>query len=180
LRSRITPALQQEWSAIAVTQWAQESYDVTTKGTHSYVASNAGQAIAARFSPSGLEISGLGDGADWRMQQTLRGFGARGDLATLAEVAPSALKSRIDYARSDGLSEWYVNSPQGLQQWFTVDRAPQDSPEGSPLVLDFGLAGDLSFEVDGAGRVLNGTDAGGRPAVTTHLWQVQTASGRAP
>ena len=71
LRSRITPALQQEWSAVAMTQWAQESYDVTTKPETQYCRWTATQ---CRSIPGGRHLDAsyqtmFGDVAELRLQQ---------------------------------------------------------------------------------------------------------------
>ena len=49
------------------------------------------------------------------------GYGA--SLRAVGGVAPRAQANRVSYARA-GLSEWYVNGPLGLEQGFTIPRAP--------------------------------------------------------
>lgn len=141
---------------------------------------NERQHLQAVFTANGLEISDLSDVPAWRLQQQLRAAGARDALVPLSPVEPRAGGAGVDYAHPAGVSERYVSTPEGLQQWFTVDHAPQDVAEGRPLALEFRLSGELTFEVDGAGRALFGIDGPRGPVVTTRLWQVRTARGRAP
>ncbi|HEX5043614.1 MAG TPA: hypothetical protein VFV75_11950 [Candidatus Polarisedimenticolaceae bacterium] len=148
--------------------------------SHGYTAANARQHLQAVFSADGLELSALPDVPPWSLRQQLRAAGTREALETLSPAPPSAHPTGVEYRHPGGLSERYVNTPEGLQQWFTVERAPREEAEGSPLVLDFALSGGLTFTVDGAGRALYGSDGPRGPAVTTRLWQVRTASGRAP
>ena len=141
---------------------------------------NERQHVQAVFTANGLEISDLSDVPAWRFQQQLRAAGARDALVPLSPMEPRAAGAGVDYAHPAGVSERYVSTPEGLQQWFTVAHAPQDVAEGRPLALEFRLSGGLTFEMDGAGRALFGIDGPRGPVVTTRLWQVRTASGRAP
>ncbi len=141
---------------------------------------NERQQLQAAFTTNGLEISGLPGSSGWRLQQQLRAVGARDALVPLSPAAPSARATGVEYAHAAGVSERYVDTPDGLQQWFTVEHAPQDLPEGGPLVLDFGLSGGLAFEVGAGGRSLYGIDGPRGAVVVTRVWRVETASGRAP
>ena len=41
------------------------------------------------------------------------------------------------------LTEWYLNSPLGVEQGFTLERAPKRT-DGEPLTIAFILSGDLT------------------------------------
>src|SRR5207302_6777381 len=75
---------------------------------------------------------------------------AMGDSA--AGGAPSVSANRVSYRRGM-LSEWYLNGPLGLEQGFTVARAPAGATQRT-LTLSLALAGNAHgrMSVDG-GRV---------------------------
>ncbi len=106
------------------------------------------------------------------------GYGST--LAPLAQVAPSAHANWVHY-QHPGLDEWYANGPLGLEQGFTIPRAPSGRTDG-PLTLSMLLSsnakaslakGGQSIVIGRAGRALLrytgllATDAGGR---ALHSW----------
>jgi len=100
------------------------------------LASSPAQRLGARFQSSGAELRsgaielGLG----------LRAIGYGKSLAAVGAVAPRANANRVTYAHA-GLSEWYANGPLGIEQGFTVQRAPA-ARGGGPLTLALGLSGN--------------------------------------
>jgi hypothetical protein len=100
-------------------------------------ASNVAQGMRMRFGrSSGVLISsrsvtvGLG----------LRAMGYGSALSPFGAVAPRAHANRVVYSRP-GVSEWYENGPLGLEQGFTIDRAPRAGQSGA-LTLAIGLTGN--------------------------------------
>ena len=76
------------------------------------------------------------------------GFGA--SLRALGAVAPRVNANRVSYARA-GLSEWYANGPLGLEQGFTIPRAPAAHPAGA-LTLSMGLSGNARASLASGGQ----------------------------
>jgi RHS repeat-associated protein len=153
----------------------QGAYRISRLGS-GYQALNPAQRLRARFDRSGVLVQagglrlGLGLGA--------AGHGAA--PTALAPGLPRAQGNRVVYFRS-GLSGWYTNGPLGLEQGFTLARAPSGDPR-EPLTLSLALSGNTSAEIDSNGRGLQftdpqgkslryddllATDAGGRPL---HSW----------
>jgi hypothetical protein len=112
-------------------------------------------------------------------------FGSLGHTAALATATPVASGNRVEYSRQGPaglpLIEWYVNGPLGLEQGFTVARAPSDDRDRhdgeSTLVFETTvtggwtpiLAADASEVLITDGRLgqlhyghLSASDAGGR------------------
>ncbi len=116
------------------------------------VASNAAQRLRARFDRWGAHVRGGGVG----LGLTLDSVGAGRSPRSLAGVAPSADANRVLYAYP-GVSESFVNGPLGLEQRFTVVRAPAG---GGPLTLSLSLSGNVHARVIEAGKGLVLTDAG--------------------
>ena len=139
-------------------------------------ASSPVQHLSASFTRSGVSVrSGT---TEVGLGLLAVGYGSR--LAALAQVAPSAHANRVLY-RHRGLEEWYANGPLGLEQGFTIPRAPSGHTDG-PLTLSMLLSGNVkaslakggqSIVIGRAGRALLrytgllATDASGR---ALHSW----------
>src|SRR5205807_6271533 len=82
-------------------------------------ASSPPQRLESNFSSSGVSVS---SGAT-RLALGLRGVGYGSLLEPLGGVAPQAHGNRVLFAHP-GLTEWYLNGPLGLEQGFTLARAP--------------------------------------------------------
>jgi FG-GAP repeat len=137
----------------------------------SFQASNPAQRLRATFDRAGVLV--YSDGA--RVALALDAIGYGDALRRLALGAPSAAGNRVSY-RHSGIGEWYVNGPLGLEQSFTLSRAPTRGASG-PLTIAVALsrnvhaslaAGGQSVTMSRAGRTvlrytgLSVTDATGR------------------
>ncbi len=112
-------------------------------------ADNPAQHLHARFRRAGVAV---GSGA---LEETLRltAVGYGGSLRAVGERAPSARANRVLYARG-GLSEWYLNGPLGLEQGFTIPRAPAAAQAGA-LTLSIALSGNAHAALAaGAGSIM--------------------------
>jgi trimeric autotransporter adhesin len=108
--------------------------------------------LQATFTRQGVRVeSGK---TDWGMN--LEAFGTAGKLRAVASANPRASGNRVEYRRGR-LTEWYVNGPAGLEQGFTIRKAPKGSKDGT-IELALGLSGNLAARVDAAktGLILSG------------------------
>jgi IPT/TIG domain/FG-GAP repeat len=133
------------------------------------------QGLRTRFDRSGVWLSA---GAV-HVGLSLRAIGYGRSLTVLGAVTPSATDNRVSYAHS-GLDEWYANGPLGVEQGFTITRAPSDHVTGA-LTLSVALSGNARTSLSPDGRSvafshggsalqytgLTATDATGR---TVHSW----------
>jgi hypothetical protein len=110
--------------------------------------SSPGGRVHARFERSGVA---LGSGS-LRLALSLRSAGYGAPQTAVRAVAPSARANRVDYARP-GLSEWYVNGPAGLEQGFTIARAPHPA-SASALTLSMTIAGNVHASLDRTGQAV--------------------------
>ncbi len=108
-------------------------------------AANPAQRLHVRFDGGGVQVS------SGRAQMGLRlgGVGYGGSLIAVGRVVPRVQGDRVVYARP-GLSEWYANGPLGLEQGFTLARAPAGRATGS-LTMSLVLSGDMRASVDASG-----------------------------
>jgi len=137
----------------------------------SFRANNAGQELSASFARSGTTVRSHG----LRLSLGLRAIGYGSSLEPVGEVAPRARANRVTYVHGNGVSEWYANGPLGIEQGFTLTRAPAPR-RASKLTLDMSLSSNATTSlsrdaqridlVRGASRLsydgLVVTDAAGR------------------
>lgn len=108
-----------------------------------FVAENTAQQFSANFSVKELQISRTQSG-QIATQFGLRLLGydyGQGQLET-GEEKISSSGDRIEI-RKQGVTEWYINKPEGLEQGFTIHERPA---AGNSLKLDLQLTGGLSAE----------------------------------
>jgi RHS repeat-associated protein len=86
------------------------------------------------------------------------GYGS--SLRALGAVAPQVRGERVVYP-NNGLSEWYANRPLGLEQGFTVMKAPVGRRVG-PLTLSIAVPGSMRSSLVGGGQGVVFRGAGGR------------------
>ncbi len=120
-----------------------------------FAAASSAQRLSVRFGRSGVSVS---SGAT-RVGLSLQAVGYGTSLRALGEVAPRVKANRVVYARA-GLSEWYVNGPLGLEQGFTIPRAPTRHPAG-PLTLSMALSGNTRPSLGSGGQSITLSRAGG-------------------
>ena len=121
-------------------------------------ATNPAQRLSASFGSSGVYVA---SGAT-TVGLSLRAVGYGASLSSLTAVAPQVQANRVVYAQP-GLNEWYANGPLGLEQGFTIARAPAGQPTG-PLTLSIALSGNAhaSLAKDGQSITLSRS---GEPAL---------------
>ncbi len=91
---------------------------------------NPSHRFTTRFVPAGPTITASG----WNASLTLTGYGCVQQRRAAPRATVSSRDNRVQYAR-DGLVEWYLNGPLGLEQGFT-------------LASDPGCAGEIALDVE--------------------------------
>jgi hypothetical protein len=117
-------------------------------------AENAAQHLRIGFVRSGVLLSA----AYGQLGLRLRAEGAGSSLRPVGDVEPKLERSnRVAYVH-EGTTEWYVNGPLGLEQGFSIARAPASA---GALTLAVAVAGAsrVALTADGQGALLR--DAGG-------------------
>ena len=133
---------------------------------------SAPQRLRASFARSGLAVS---SGA-LHVGLALRAAGFGATLRPLAPVAPRASANRVTYAHA-GLQQWYLNGPAGLEQGFTLARAPSGTQAKGPLTLAIALSGDARASLRAGGQAIE--LAHGRSSLRYGGLEVSDANGRA-
>jgi hypothetical protein len=132
---------------------ARAGYHVGRSGG-AFTARNAAQGFAARFAGTGVTLSASGLTVGLR----LRAVGYGSAPADVGAAHLQAHSNRVLYGRQ-GLSEWYVNGPLGLEQGFTLD-APPHGPRAAPLTLLLSLSGEATATRHPGGQSLTLTHGG--------------------
>ena len=124
-------------------------------------AANPAHGFDSRFHGRGVMIRRDADAAagrpafEWGL--ALRGWGRREALQDVPEGRLLVAGSRVELARG-ALTEWFVNTPEGLEHGFTLPGPPEETD--GPLVLDLALEGGLRPVFDEDGQAIDFFDAG--------------------
>jgi hypothetical protein len=116
---------------------AEREYHASETG-EGLQAPNRAHGLRTHFGPAGIRVAQR-EASDASDLLTLR-LAHIGRGAELSPVPPGELWSdgpRVEIRRS-GLVEWYLNSPLGLEQGFTLEQRP---PGDGPLVLELAVEG---------------------------------------
>ncbi len=123
-------------------------------------AANSAQHLTTAFLPDGLAItddSASGAPAKWEMHLAAIGDGA--NLLPVAAALPTLNGTRVEYRRGN-VTEWYLNSPLGVEQGFTLATPPVGVRTGD-LVLAVNVTGAVTAD-DGAGGITLALPDGGQ------------------
>ena len=121
-------------------------------GEHTYRLENPVHSLGAELSPGGVRIS-TSEMVEWTWSLKFDGYGRDTFLDDVANPNLTADGGRVEYQYPDGVTEWYVNGPLGLQQGFTFESRPASLVEG-PLEVRIAMSSDVTVEVNE-----NGTSA---------------------
>lgn len=124
---------------------SNRAYHVSRSGGE-YRAVNSAQGLRVRFDRAGVRVQS----GQARLGLRLGAVGYGASPASIAPVVPRAHGNRVVYAHR-GVSEWYANGPLGIEQGFTLTRAP-GGDAGKPLTLSIEFSGGVRASVDAGGR----------------------------
>jgi hypothetical protein len=132
------------------------AYAVWPEGA-GFQAENPSQGLHVRFGSAGVLIRS----GSTRVGLSLRAVGYGASLHPVDVVVPTARVNRVSYNRL-GLSEWYRNGPFGIEQGFTIARAPS-SGNTRVLTLSIALSGNAQAALVADRQRLILTHPGGAP-----------------
>lgn len=120
-----------------------------------FAAGNPAQRLRLRFGAGDVQVHS----AHATFGLALDEIGEGHSLRAVGRVAPSSHANRVTY-RHPGFTEWFANGPLGLEQGFSIQRAPSRLG-GGPLTLVMGLLGGMRASVLAGRRSLALSGAGG-------------------
>ena len=168
-----TPAaVPADWWSKVQRDLAAGEYDATiARGV--LQAPNRGQNLRTRFRDDRIELTPRAARSSWSWTWRTDAWGREGAMRVPAPASPTASASRVEYRRG-ALTEWYENREAGLEQGFTIARAPSG---GGPVRIEGRLSASLSGRVSEEGA-LEFRDARGVPLLRYGSLRVTDARGR--
>ncbi|EYF01445.1 FG-GAP repeat protein [Chondromyces apiculatus] len=139
-------------------------------------AENPAQGLTAALTVDGIEIGRRDGEAGWRLGMAPLGWGCGATWTEAERVAPTAAGNRVTYARQ-GVEEWYVNGPLGIEQGFTLAERPCAEGRGE-VVVALGLAGGLSAMLSEDGDAVALRDGSGAVVLRYGELHVVDATGK--
>ena len=141
-----------DWTQIR-TIVAAETYQATT-ADGVVTARNAQHDFEAAFDRSGFTLKD--SGGRWSLPVRFAGHGWSGQaLIPAVSAEPVAEAERVAFRRG-GVTEWYRNTPSGVEQGFTIAQAPAGRGDRLEVALDIG--GGFTARPDGPNAdLINGS-----------------------
>jgi hypothetical protein len=121
-------------------------------------ARNPEQGLRASFDERRVSLEPVK--GDWHGALELVGYGCADHVTQLGAARPRASERRVEYLRTSAhgaVREWYENTPQGLEQGFTLEQAPCAEGDVSLRVA----TGSLTPRLSADGKAIDLLDAGG-------------------
>lgn len=138
---------------------------------------NSAQGFVATVNRRGLTIAPNQGRWHWVMHSVA--VGCEGVSDALADTLPEATGNRIDF-RHEGLTEWYLNGPLGVEHGFVMHDAPACAGlKRIVMAIEGDLAANLNdADGDGRGDAVRFVDAEGRTALSYTDLFVTDATGK--
>jgi hypothetical protein len=124
-----------------------------------YQAPNRAHGFRTFFHEQGIRaVPRVEDEATWEWELRWIGYGRGADAQPVPEAVLAPRGSRVDYRRG-AFTEWYENTPRGLEQGFLLPAPPGKQGSPGPVHLDLALSGSLFpvFSEDGHGLPVDAT-----------------------
>src|SRR6202011_1408335 len=162
-------------------QTGRSSTSATKQSPEVYVAKNPAQNLTAKFSATEVRLkSSQGDGKEAVLKLRGCGYGKRivalsAGSSTVAgnrvEITRSAQKGHYSRARGRGhskasraqITEWYLNTKDGIEQGFTLQKAPARRSPKALLRLTMTASGKVKVAADKSGRAVELKSENGHP-----------------
>lgn len=154
-----------------------------------YLSANPRQGFHINYGANGKMSLTPYSGGDYHVNMRLKGIGYKDleQLRTPMTVTATSLGaesgSKVTYQWNDNLSEWWINDPTHLEQWFYIKQAPAGKTAGQQLRLRLDI--DTDMKIAQKGNILQlqkGSniltydklkvwDAKGKELTTAMVWQ---------
>lgn len=145
----------------------------------SFVGINPAQSMKAFFPATGLRLQQFGDVAPgnpgWEFGLAWSAYGYAGALQPVGPATVQALGNRATLNREGAPTEWYLNTPSGFEQWFSIDAAP--AGPGGNVVIELALSGGMVAESASEGTGISLRPANRDITLQYNLWTVTGAAG---
>ena len=137
-------------------------------------ASTPAHGLETHFSKQGVTFNA----AESSFSLKLDSIGRGDQLAPVAKVADVTPKdNKIEYTRGD-VTEWYINSPFGMEQGFTLSQRPEGEIDQVSISLNLETKGDLSANDSKNGKSIEFTNSKDQTVMSYGKLYVYDADGK--
>jgi hypothetical protein len=151
------------------------AYRISAEAYGGFHARNPAQDLSARFERAGVTLTTQAV----KLGLSLRAAGYGSSLRALGAAAPRLSATNVITYSRDGISESYSNGPLGLEQGFSLARAPAASSASGPLTLALAISGSAHAALArGGDSIMFGDARAGRDALRYGGLSASDASGR--
>lgn len=116
-----------------------------TTPKHDVILNNPTQELSASFNHQGMQMQ-FGSGRHGRLEMQLVALRSANVSYAITTGTPTTKGPSVEISHGHGLTEWYVNSPLGVEQGFTL---AEPLTAGDSLALVFRLKGNLTPRLNG-------------------------------
>ena len=148
---------------------------------YSYEAINPGQRFTTYFSKNNIRL--VSSGGDWHLNVSLEQIGRGNELAEIkaGRMTVRSKKNGFEIKKSAAnskITEWYENSPRGLEQGWDIASRPLVQNGGQILNLMLSVNGDLKPQLAKSGREISFVDNKGVSILKYNHLKSWDATGR--
>ena len=147
LRDRVPATLFPAVTATLQSTGTSDMYEAIPglSGERAYRLENPPHSMSAEFDTLGVSISSGNEGK-WTWSLRFAGYARGRAVGPVEDAHLTADSNRVEYRYPDGVTEWYVNGPLGLQQGFTFESRLVPSVDGT-LEVRMALSGDVRWKL---------------------------------
>jgi hypothetical protein len=139
---------------------------------------NDANGFEVSFAGNGWQLRSVAKDRTWVSNWRLRSFGYGTEQTMAADGGWHSTENRVELRRdSQQITEWFVNTPQGVEHGFTLTSRPGTHKRGAPLRLVMELEGDLTARADEDGQELTLLENSGAEALRYQKLKVWDARG---
>ena len=162
LRDRVPATLFPAVTATLQSTGTSDMYEAIPglSGERAYRLENPPHSMSAEFDTLGVSISSGNEGK-WTWSLRFAGYARGRAVGPVEDAHLTADSNRVEYRYPDGVTEWYVNGPLGLQQVIRFESRLLPSVDGT-LEVRMALSGDVTVEVNEGGASAFLRSRGGR------------------
>ncbi|MBI4705575.1 MAG: hypothetical protein HY744_31160, partial [Deltaproteobacteria bacterium] len=151
--------------AAAQDMGAQAPGFVLASGGARALATSQRDRLHVELADGALRLAPGAQPAGWTLELRWTGLGRLGAVgpAPAVEGSPVVEAGRASYRHAGGAEQWYVDTPRGLEQGFTMAERPPG--EGGEVVIELGVGGGFTPVLATGGRDVSLRAARGRVAL---------------
>lgn len=149
-------------------------YHFLSKEDGTYSAQNQANNLQISVQETGIAVTPVSDG-DWELGLRVESIGRENAMNPVESPQPYSDKNLLSLDRGI-VTEWYVNSEEGLKQGFDFYSPPKGG-NNNLVRIEMSITGDLTGRLSEDGEIIEFTSKEGTPVLEYSELQVWDASG---